>query len=205
MNKSLFLNMMVSLIIFFQTPTIYAAFCSLRDPHVAISTLYNDRVNYRSVVNTIADKDRDEVKRRLSFTLHRNEIGKHTLFLIFDKDLPMGFVQARSELSEWGVMEIAWAINLDMTIRDFFYQRCRSSDCRAENIADIRHLIKGKSFSQLQAILNESEVKETVTLNDSRLRLNAISLLTIQSALKTIAITEITWQQDIKKHLLLKH
>jgi len=176
-----------------------AAFCSLRDPNIAITTLYDEQISFRSVVNIITDKDRNFISSLLPFTLHRDEVGKHTLYFILKEGKTVGFVQARSELSDWGVVEIAWAINLDMTVQGFFYQRCRSSQCRSDKVAKLQRLMRGKTFYQLRDLLNRDGEVDFSRLDASFGEIAHIVQLTLQSALKTLALTESAWQRDIKQ------
>lgn len=175
-----------------------AAFCSLRDPISAIQTLYESDFQFKSVVTTITDQDRSMVKNRLPFTIHQSEVNKHTLYLIFKDEAHHGFLQARSEWAKWGLIEIAWAINIDKSIRGFYYQRCRSPLCNDNVVKSINDAIKEKSFLQLKSFLSQdgkslSEVGKTAfpTAQD-------IALLTLHSALKTLAITDISWSKQIK-------
>ncbi|WDE08570.1 hypothetical protein SG34_032115 [Thalassomonas viridans] len=200
MTKYALLITTVCLVTFFSTAN--AAFCSLRDPNIAISNLYDDQVTFRSMVSVITDKDRDAVSERLPFTLHRNEIGKHTLYVILKDKKAAGFVQARSELSDWGVIEIAWAINLDMTIRDFFFQRCRSSLCRSDKVAELHQLVQGKTFHELRDLLNSAGEIDFSLLDEDLSEIAHILQLIVQSALKTIAVTESAWQHDIAPYQL---
>jgi len=177
----------------------------LRDPVAAITELYGFHVSHRSIVASISNDDRLAVRQKLPFTLHRSEVGKHTLYVIYREQKPQGFVQARSELAEWGLMEIAWAINFDMTLSDFFYQRCRGSDCELAAIDQLRALLTGKNFEQLQALLSDDGqhlVGEGAALPEE---IAKIALLTLRSALKTIAITEISWSKDLLKLRLNAH
>ena len=183
----------------------HAAYCSLRDPVAAITTLYGPGVTHRSIVASITREDRVAVKHRLPFTLHRSEVGRHTLYVIYRDQSPLGFVQARSELAEWGLMEIAWAINVDLTIGDFFYQRCRGGGCELSVIRHLHLLLAGKNFKQLQQLLSDDGsrlVNEAAALPGE---IHEVALLTIRSALKTIAITDISWSKELQPFKVNQH
>jgi hypothetical protein len=68
----------------------FSAYCSLRDPLVAIQTLYPDATQHRSIVRPVDEKVRTIVAERLPFTLHFNEIGKHTLYLVMNDSDEIG-------------------------------------------------------------------------------------------------------------------
>ncbi|MGB2741302.1 MAG: hypothetical protein WBC60_12205 [Cognaticolwellia sp.] len=175
-----------------------AAFCSLRDPISAIQILYNEGYEFRSLVTTVTEEDRMTVKKRLPFTIHQSEVGKHTLYILYKDNTHAGFLQARSEWAKWGVVEIAWAINVDRSIRGFYFQRCRSPQCNDVTAESINRIVQNKNFTQLRALLSESGDSLSPEGRDSFKQAPSLALLTLRSALKTLAITDISWGKDIK-------
>lgn len=177
----------------------YAAFCSLRDPVSAIQILYQGGYQYRSLIGTVTEQDRLAVKKILPFTIHQSEVSKHTLYVLYKNEKPAGFLQARSEWAKWGLVEIAWAINLDRSLKGFYFQRCRSPECNDTVVKSINKELHNKSIEQLKLFLSAdgealSEAGESAFLTSPKL-----SLLVLRSALKTLAITDISWAPDIEK------
>lgn len=192
----LILTLIVQLFVITQ---VYAAFCSLRDPVSAIQMLYEQGSEVRSIVVNITEKNRSSVKELIPFTIHQSEVGKHTLYVVYKDSEHKGFLQARSELAKWGLVEIAWAINIDRSIKGFYYQRCRSPQCNEPITKHINNVIQGKSFSQLKALLSESGETLSPDGIESFKYAPTLALLTLRSALKTLAITDISWKEDIGK------
>lgn len=192
------------IILLFLMTNVNAAFCSLRDPISAIQMLYEEGSQVRSMVVIITEKNRNEVKQRLPFTIHLSEVGKHTLYVVYKNDEHKGFLQARSELAKWGLVEIAWAMNADQSIKGFYYQRCRSPQCNEPITKHINNVIQGKSFSQLKALLSENGETLSPEGKDSFKSAPSLALLTLRSALKTLAITDISWKEDIEKLSIIK-
>ena len=177
----------------------YAAYCSLRDPVSAINMLYPNASHHRSITREVDRNSRDMVAKRLPFTLLFNELGKHTLYTVMDKKIPLGFIHARSELSNFGLIEIVWALNPDMTIKDSYLQRCRNKKCRdAAFIADIKLRINNKTFDELHALIKqESPITDSTSKNAFTENNTDLTQAIIKSALKTIAVTEAVWEKDI--------
>ncbi|MEP0356181.1 hypothetical protein [Paraglaciecola sp.] len=175
-----------------------AAFCSLRDPVSAIQTLYSEDYQFKSVVTDVTEADRAQLKEELPFTIHQSEVSKHTLYVLFTKDELGGFMQARSEWAKWGLVEIAWAINVDRTLKGFYFQRCRSPQCNDVVAENISQVIKGKSFAELKSLLSEDGEQLSELGRDSFSMAPDLALLTLRSALKTLAITDISWEKDIQ-------
>lgn len=195
------LSMMILLL---SMTSVNAAFCSLRDPISAIQILYEKDAQVRSIVVTVTEKNRSAVKDLLPFTIHQSEVGKHTLYVVYKNDEHKGFLQARSELAKWGLVEIAWAMNIDRSIKGFYYQRCRSPQCNEPITKNINDVLQGKNFSQLKALLSESGEALSLEGIESFKHAPSLALLTLRSALKTLAITDISWKEELEKLSIIK-
>jgi hypothetical protein len=178
---------------------VHAAFCSLRDPVSAIQMLYEDGYEYRSLVTTITEQDKQAVKEKLSFTIHQSEVNKHTLYLLYKNKKHVGFLQARSEWAKWGLVEIAWAINVDRSLKGFYFQRCRSPQCNDATKQYINSHIQNKNFEQLRILLSDDGESLSLEGNKTFTMAPELALLTLRSALKTLAITDISWNKDIEQ------
>jgi hypothetical protein len=189
----------VLLLTLFNVPNADAAYCSLRDPVAAIQQLYPESNRYRSLVRLIDQEIRTEISREMPFSLHFNELGKHTLFLALADEKPVGFVHARSEISDTGMIEVAWAISLDMTIQGFYFQRCRSPRCNTDLTKKILGQLQGKSFHEILSLLSQDGLKLNELDSSDFAEDKALVLSVIRSALKTLKVTELAWETDIAR------
>jgi hypothetical protein len=176
-----------------------AAYCSLRDPVAAINVLYPENNSHRSIVRPISQEARQLISSELPFTLHFNEIGQHTLYIAQNEKQVVGFIHTRSELSKSGIIEIAWAMNLDMSLNGFFFQRCRSPACVGALPQQLSQHLKGKTYSDLLLMLDETSSNLTPAMQLQYGVKSDLVLSVIRSALKTISITQIAWHTDIDK------
>ena len=174
------------------------AYCALRDPVEAIRFLFPHADSHRSVVKAVDNSARDEILKSLSFSLHFNELGKHTLYTILRAQHAIGFVHVRSELAPWGLMEVAWALSPDLTVKNFMFQRCRSRECSAQAITEILTLVADKSLQDLKAYLTEDgDALKPEIAALTKIENKAFVGAIIRSALKTIAVTSITWADEV--------
>ena len=182
-------------------PTFVAAnaYCSLRDPVSAIQYLYPAATNHQSIVKVVGKEARASLSDVLPFTLHFNELGKHTLYVALNDRKPSGLIHARTELTDRGLIEIAWALDLDLSIKNFYIQRCRLAECKDEKIEFLRNFVKGKTFEEVLSLYNsaDKELYEELFYQTEEMR-SLISSI-IQSALKTMVITDLVWKKDIEK------
>lgn len=181
-----------------------AAFCSLRDPVAALQRLFPESERHRSIVRPVGREQRDAVGSRLPFSLHFNELGQHTLYVALHGQEPLGVIHARSEASKWGLMEVAWALNLDMTIHGFYLQRCRSPRCSDAAIAELQSELTGKPFEKVREMLDSSGEKLGTIARLQFSEQQDVVIPIIRSALKTIAVTESTWKEDLIELRALK-
>lgn len=172
------------------------AFCALRDPINSIKFLFPESDQHRSIVKAINADIRDEISERLPFTLHFNELGKHTLYAIYTGKKPIGFVHVRSELTEWGLVEIAWGLDTSLTVRSVQFQRCRIPDCEGKHLADVLNLTVGKSYGEILKYISQ-DGKSLLPEVAGKLSAPSFAFAAIKSALKTITITSIAWQKEV--------
>lgn len=180
----------------------YGAYCALRDPVETINQLYPDYKSYRSIVRVIDQDIRASVTEKMPHnTLHFSELGRHTLYVVFDQSAaPLGYVHVRSEESDWGLVEAAWAIDLEMKIADFRFQRCRSMEKKTLERADFKSQIIGKDFYSLSPLLSEdgnSINKANLKVDD---RATSLAAAVVKSGLKTLLVTQLAWQKEIEQY-----
>ena len=75
-------------------PAFGQAFCALRDPAKMIYEFYPEATSYKSIVRTVDDQVRQTVGSELPFSIHFNELGKHTLYVPIKDSKPLGVVHA---------------------------------------------------------------------------------------------------------------
>ena len=175
------------------------AYCALRDPLATIQEVAPDSSGHRSITELVGGAARGQVADRLPFTIHLNELGKHTLYVILKDGKPDGFLHVRSEKGKWGLVEIVWYFDLDLRVKDFRFQRCRDgSKVEIESKAFVAQL-RNKGFDEIRQILSS----DGLTLLDEKLEVSGdaapLALSSVQSALKTIAVTEIVWKDHLAK------
>lgn len=176
-----------------------APYCSLRDPSHQVYDMYPTATGYRSVVRDINNATQVAVDKKIPFPLLQGELGQHTLYVPVAGDDPLGYIQIRSELTEWGLAEIVWALNIQREVVDFRFQRCRGHACRSVIEKGLQELIQGLDQSALVALLDEQgQLQEplTATMNeDERMFASVVT----RSAIKVIAVIESGWPTTVRE------
>ena len=132
-----------------------APYCSLRDPSHQIYEMYPAATGYRSVVREINNETQVAVGEQIPFRLLQGELGQHTLYVPVDGGDPLGYIQIRSELTEWGLAEIVWALNIELEVMDFRFQRCRGRACKSVLDTGLKELLKDQDQASLIALLDD--------------------------------------------------
>ncbi len=186
------------------TPPAEAAFCALRDPVETISQLFPQFTSHRSVIRVVGEEQRQAISDLLPpNTLHFSELGQHTLYVVFEDQTPLGFLHVRSEESEWGLVEVAWALTTDLKVIDFHLQRCRCSTKRMIEAPAFRNQLIGKNYLEMKALLSA----DGLGLNEKNIsvskRAKPLAAVVLRCALKTMLVTELAWAEEVSKYAAL--
>lgn len=176
-----------------------APYCSLRDPSHQIYEMYPTATGYRSVVREINNETQVAVDKQIPFSLQQGELGQHTLYVPVDSDDPLGYIQIRSELTEWGLAEIVWALNIQREVVDFRFQRCRGRACKTVLENGLREMIQGLNQTALIALLDDKgQLQESLTETMNEDERELASVIT-RSAIKVIAVVESGWSTTVSE------
>ena len=174
------------------------AYCALRDPVRQVYEMYPGAKSYRSIVRTVAQKHRSIIADQLPFTMHFTELGRHTVYVALDGAKPIGLVHVRSERGQWGLVEVAWATDLDMHIVDFRFQRCRERAVKLLDTEEFRAQLIGKRVDDLVRMLSG----DYRGVNASLLRVppgaEKLAAVVLRCGAKTLAANEVIWGEDLK-------
>jgi len=177
------------------------AYCSLRDPVSQIAKLYPQKTNQLSIVKTVDDNTRAQVKIALpSNDLHFSELGRHTLYIAMLGKNSLGYVHVRSEQSDWGLVEIVWAIDKELRISNFTFQRCRSpKNKKIAECSDFKDIFIGKNYQELKELLSNDGVTANKYVLDKAQDAPELANVVLRCALKSLLLTEILWGKELKK------
>ena len=193
---------LIALIIwtFFAQPTHAEAYCSLRDPIAQITELFPNKTNQLSIVKEIDDQTRRQVKQALPRNdLHFNELGKHTLYVVMEEQQSLGYVHVRSEQSQWGLIEIVWALDKEFQIINFAFQRCRSPKKYIINDPAFKGMFIGKGYTELKKLLSSDGLSANQELLTNAKGAPDLANAVLRCALKTLLITDILWGEDLQQ------
>ncbi len=177
------------------------AYCSLRDPVSQIAKLYPQKTNQLSIVKTVDDNTRAQVQIALpSNDLHFSELGQHTLYIAMLGKNALGYVHVRSEQSDWGLVEIVWAIDKNLRVSNFTFQRCRSPQNKkiAEG-SDFKDIFIGKNYQELKQLLSNDGITANKYVLEKAQNAPELANVVLRCALKTLLLTEILWGDELKK------
>ena len=174
-------------------------YCALRDPAHQLFDMFPLASNYQSIVHEVDDSARQGVAAELPFTLHLRELGEHTLYVPLRKTQPLGIVHVRSEASEWGLVEIAWALDLKLHVRDFRFQRCRGPGCDTLPKGAFLDSLRGLTLAEIKDLLSDDGTALRRPLPGVSADEAKLAVTVLRSAAKTVAVTGRVWGADIAR------
>jgi len=201
--RTLWLTLIFSL---FSNQVMAQAYCALRDPASHIQKLYPDSTQFRSIVKTVDENTRQYVADNLPpNALHFGELGRHTLYVALRNQDVLGLVHVRSEESRWGLVEIAWSMDLALNIQDFSFQRCRNRARKLMETNAVKDQFRGKNYEQLKAFLAEDGRSANRTLLDVPDRAAELAGVVVRNGLKTLLVTGQVWAMEIEALQMLSN
>ncbi len=187
------------------TTAAHASNCALRNPDRQIYDIFPDATTYRSVVELISLDHRSAIEKQLGSSLAFGDLGKHTVYLVFRDGVPLGFIHARSEVGARGSVELVWAMDLDLRVKDFRVQRSREKHTDEVRADAFRSQLVGKSAEQLRSLMSDpSKAVETAPLQVST-DAKQIAQLAVLSGTKTLIITDLAFRNTTFQARLLGH
>jgi hypothetical protein len=185
------LTLIIFLFFIFQSIALGQAYCSLRNPSSQIVKFFPTNSGYKTTVGTIDKNVSENVSNIVGLKLHKNEIGRHKLYIVKKGTQTLGLVHSRSDLSEWGIVETVWSLNVDLTVSDYSFQRCRSSLKKDLLSKAYKSRIVGKNLYELKYLLKNLRSSHKNT------EINSLLIVVVSAALKAITVTNICWQDDL--------
>ena len=168
------------------------AFCALRDPVRRVYQMFPESTAYRTITSTVGPEHRASLLRELPFAHHFNEFGRHSLYVALQDGKPIGLIHVRSEKGRWGLVEICWALDFDLNILGFEFQRCRDPQCAKITDGPVEDFIVGSNFETLAKSVKEGDFLESIPESQ-----RTLAMTMLQSALKTISLTDTVWREEL--------
>ncbi|MFN7672499.1 MAG: hypothetical protein ACK5S5_18945 [Planctomycetota bacterium] len=157
---------------------------------------YPESDGYSRIERDVGPSHRRLIERRLPFKVHFNELGKHGLLVAFRSRRPVGLLYERSEESDWGLVEIAWHVTLDLRIAGFEIVRGLGRDAKDLPESPFADQLAGASFDEVVAQL--AALDESTRLAPATPR-QSFTRTVLRSAAKALAVTTAVWDREIEK------
>lgn len=174
-----------------------AANCALRNPDRQIYSMFPDATSYRSVEAFIDKEMKPVIEKTLGSPIALSDLGKHSLYVALNNNVPLGFVHARSEIGKSGSVELVWAMDLDMTIRDFRVQRSRERHTKVIKSASFHDRMVGNSLKRLRSYLTDQNTAVSLSALEIPEMAAVIAHTTVLCGVKTRIITEIAFEEAV--------
>jgi hypothetical protein len=171
--------------------------CALRNPDRQIYELFPEATSYRTVCAPVNDTIRPALEARLGSPLARTDTGVHTAYLVLNEGVPLGIVHARTENGRRGSVELVWAMDLDLTLKDFRVQRSRERQTDAIRSPAFRRNLLGRDSRGLRELMTQNNDDVNLSALDMPPDVRSLTHTVVLCALKTILITELAFRDSL--------
>ncbi len=170
-----------------------AANCVLRNPSRQIEQMFPDFTRSRSFVVRVDDDVKRRIEKVLGSPLTQTDLGQHTAYVVLKGSVPIGFVHARTENGKRGSVELVWAMDLDLTIRDFRVQRSREKHTDLIKTDAFRETMTGRDLAGLRTMLTVGNDDVNLSMLGVPQSARSIAHCVVLCGIKTMIITELAF------------
>ncbi len=177
--------------------TVPAANCALRQPRRQIEQIFPDFTNIRSIDAAVDEELKAQIEAALGSDLSISDVGKHTAYIVLKNGIPIGFVHARTETGTRGSIELVWAMDLDMRIKDFRVQGSREKHTKVIKSEAFRNKLVGRDLAGLRRLLTAGNDDIDMAALEVPASARKIAHTTVLCGLKTRIITDEAFAKTI--------
>ncbi len=176
----------------------HGANCALNDPARQIYEIFPEANGYRTVMALIDAELRQRIEQQLGSELSKSDLGKHTAYIVQKDLIPIGIVHARTESGARRSIELVWALDLGMNIKDFRVQRCREKQSEVIKADGFRQKMIGLDLAGIQGLLTAGNDDIDVAALQIPHSATRIAHAVVMCAVKTRIITELAFSDLIQ-------
>lgn len=169
-------------------------FCSVREPNRLIREMFPRHTGFRTEMLEITAETAAKFPADLPFRFDRREVTRHPLFIVMEGDRVVGYVQARTQPTRWGLTEYVWALDAKLALLDFRVQRSREPGADRLERSRLPGALRGLTLDEARrrwspAWLGELQSRQGLGEVDRSLVEGAVA-----AGVKTIWLTQEIWQ-----------
>lgn len=169
-------------------------FCSVREPNRLIREMFPRHTGFRTEMLEITPETATKLPADLPFVFDRREVTRHPLFIVLEGERVVGYVQARTQATRWGLTEFVWAVGPDLALLDFRVQRSREPGADRLERSGLAAALRGLTLDEARRRWSASWLAEL----QSRQGLGELDRSLVEGAVasgvKTIWLTREIWQ-----------
>ncbi len=173
------------------------AYCSLRDPNRIIQEIFPSATGFRSHLRKVTPEHARTLKLELPIEFDSREFTTHTMYAVHQKDTLLGYVQSRTEESDWGLAEIIWILDADLKLATFRFQRCRSRWKSEIETGALQQALKGLSEDDLLELWESKGAKGLIQELSLPSKSEKLVGAVMRSGFKALGLARVVWGQDI--------
>jgi len=169
-------------------------FCSVREPNRLIREMFPRHTGFRTEMLEITAETAAKFPANLPFRFDRREVTRHPLFIVMEGDRVVGYVQARTQPTRWGLTEYVWALDAKLALLDFRVQRSREPGADRLDRSRLVGALRGLTLDEAQRRWSPEWLKE---LQPGQAEAELCPTLVegaVAAGVKTIWLTQEIWQ-----------
>jgi hypothetical protein len=158
--------------------------------------MFPRHTGFRTEMLEITTETAAKFPANLPFRFDRREVTRHPLFIVMEGDRVVGYVQARTQATRWGLTEYVWALDAKLALLDFRVQRSREPGANQLDQSRLVEALRGLTLDEARRLWSPAWLKE---LQSGQTQAGVCPTLiegAVAAGVKTIWLTQEIWQVD---------
>ena len=169
-------------------------FCSVREPNRVIHEMFPDSTGFRTDILEITAENATKLPADLPFVFDRREVTRHPLHVVLRQGEVIGYVQARTQATRWGLTEFVWALDSRFNLLDFRVQRSREPGAASLASSQLGRGLRGLSLPEVRRRWSQSWIEELQTKNGLPADDRQLVEAAVSAGAKTIWLATEIWK-----------
>lgn len=169
-------------------------FCSVREPNRVIHEIFPESTGFRTDVLEITAENAAKLPADLPFVFDRREVTRHPLHIVLRDGKVIGYVQARTQATRWGLTEFVWALDARFNLLDFRVQRTREPGAAALASPQLRSGLRGLGLNDVRRRWGPAWIEELQKTGGLSADDRALVEAAVAAGAKTIWLATEIWR-----------
>jgi hypothetical protein len=156
--------------------------------------MFPESTGFLTEMLEITTENATKLPADLPFVFDRREVTRHPLHVVLRQGEVIGYVQARTQATRWGLTEFVWALDSRFNLLDFRVQRSREPGATSLASSPLGRNLRGLNLTEVRRRWSPAWIEELQTKNGLPSEDRQLVEAAVAAGAKTIWLATEIWK-----------